>query len=501
MTIESTSGKSNITLKTINVLLVGETQQGKSSFIKRLYEYAGIDKNVGIGNNTTSMTQKSEVHNIKTFRTEYSLKNTNFSVELNEDDFENLCNNKKVELNKNVRNDIKYDINMIDTPGLNDSFGNDEDNIINILYKINEIKKLNAVIFVTKVDTPYSNNFKKIFEYYIKSFPDLRQRFIILHTNFNHEKMVEDLYENSNFQENRKKKFKEELGIEVLHYFIDNKPNQRYRFREFISFQGLNDILSNLSSLEFANVNYINYIKTELIKNIDKQIKSRLEGSNNGYNDRIVYVSGDLGDVSTDLVRINKLKTDMETELINVQQKLNEYNNSNDEIIYTDSCSSDWKFFSTQQKEFNPQNLSEGYTEHKEKGENCEWKNELKSVNSYYVKLQGKWFRGIYGSVTIKNKKYIIHRNEINDLNVRKDKAQNDIKRYTEEIYQKSGRNQRLQEELENIQSYININNKIIIKLNDEYISINDYLVLKDNYKNENQEEIITYYTNCVSKN
>jgi hypothetical protein len=145
--------------------------------------------------------------------------------------------------------------------------------------------------------------------------------------------------------------------------------------------------------------------------------------------------------------------------------------------------------------------LSEGYTEHKEKGENCEWKNELKSVNSYYVKLQGKWFRGIYGSVTIKNKKYIIHRNEINDLNVRKDKAQNDIKRYTEEIYQKSGRNQRLQEELENIQSYININNKIIIKLNDEYISINDYLVLKDNYKNENQEEIITYYTNCVSKN
>jgi len=129
----------------------------------------------------------------------------------------------------------RISLQLMDTPGLDDSFGRDDEHIENILHEMGkpEVGSILAFIFIAKSGSPFSNSFLKSVQRYWEQFPLFRHNWIFLHTAMDPSKL--DYDDESCFEqevEERKKLLIQSLtktcrddeGIlpNLPHIFVDN---------------------------------------------------------------------------------------------------------------------------------------------------------------------------------------------------------------------------------------------------------------------------------------
>ena len=258
-----------------NVLVLGSTQAGKSSLIKKLQQLSVIEhgEEPAIGHGGISKTTEVTTYSLKIPFTEWQLVEKGSGTEIRVPrDEESLFKKKGLASRKDmtveaINPEPEYvHLNLIDTPGLSDSAGRDAQHICKVLEILDQYSKhptlnyISAIFLVIKSTSPFSSNAKEIFKYYERCMPNLFRGAAIINTNFTVVDWKSDYQDAKRENERsvlpitntRMKKmqtrcdalsndpeFKE--GGSSQHFFIDSKPETP--FEEYITREQITDIL------------------------------------------------------------------------------------------------------------------------------------------------------------------------------------------------------------------------------------------------------------------
>lgn len=189
-------------VKEYNVLLIGETQAGKSTLIQCMRKYADPSIEIDtkkIGTGFTSCTQAVATESIDTDLPEYYVKDPKDKRESGIDyiefekveckfDYEDLLNNRRglKVLKGSCHLDKTARFNLIDTPGLNATDGKDESNIRKIFEALKVAKEVHLILLVISSNRADTHGLKDAIKAYTDVFPGFGAITAIVRTHYNY---------------------------------------------------------------------------------------------------------------------------------------------------------------------------------------------------------------------------------------------------------------------------------------------------------------------------
>lgn len=279
--------------KAVTILVIGPTQNGKSTFINMARSLSIGDPTppAGEGEGSLSFTIACEAKELLIPRTSFKLVDPSNGRDIpipdNEEDIFGLVwKKKRYQVVPVVSEKPPVRLRIIDTPGLDDSRGLDAQHIQNVLQAVQKEPYITAIAFIFNVNNSFSDGFQSIYEYYSQCMPNLMApgALAVINTNFSvttwqqkHERYFEDnsggmkggqsgrlkgaLAEYASplrlssrpksakeiVMEERRKAFKKIFHKDPVQFFIDSKPDKRIPFEQMVSRNAFVEILNFLS--------------------------------------------------------------------------------------------------------------------------------------------------------------------------------------------------------------------------------------------------------------
>ena len=296
---------------TANILIIGPTQTGKSTFINRIRSLArNPGEHAPEGNRIRSKTTKAKSYLLDVPLTSYKLVDpkTGKDVRLpasEKEMLDTLWAEPEDEMVVPVDSaDPRLHLRIIDSPGLDDSDGNDFANIMEVLTLLNEIHaesggqaRLNSIIFIMSIQTAFASTLGEMLTYYRKCMPNLFASVVVVNTNFTVKFWDQELskerkkHKYSRHQADsvyakvldiRQQKFAETFEFDPIHFLVDSKPaideetGEVSAFEELMSRNGLSRILNAVSHREGMPINQMTPYKLDQMILIDDRIRERL---------------------------------------------------------------------------------------------------------------------------------------------------------------------------------------------------------------------------------
>ncbi|KAG0237708.1 hypothetical protein BGW42_000114 [Actinomortierella wolfii] len=238
-----------------NVLILGPSQSGKSTFVENLKKYINPEytmRETGGGNcsHTTELTPTTVTTSLPPygFFDEYDreielskiTKRNVYHRHIDDD----IYRSTRPVFDSNSRN---YTFNILDTPGLNDTTqGNDIANIANIFTRLQEldITHFNLVIVTDSHHVPMYVSQKQAFETYFKLFDDMKSRIVVVHTHVDDMKRFHSMDKRLDQKLNERAWFFAKLtGKSVPTVRIDCDPENTAAVQVAIRMNTIRDIL------------------------------------------------------------------------------------------------------------------------------------------------------------------------------------------------------------------------------------------------------------------
>ncbi|KAF9375852.1 hypothetical protein BGX21_003678, partial [Mortierella sp. AD011] len=170
-----------------NVLLLGETQSGKSSFIESVKKYSDPDYIIDFSNIGSSVSSCTENVILSTTYTNLPIVqvvkrapgSSPTVIDLRSlidgspdvDDFEDALNRNTFRIVQSSESPKLHQFNLIDTPGLNDTRGRDEEHIASIYKALRDAGDIHLVL-VTIGTTPFNPGLQAAIKCYFDMFPE-----------------------------------------------------------------------------------------------------------------------------------------------------------------------------------------------------------------------------------------------------------------------------------------------------------------------------------------
>ncbi|KAK3329985.1 hypothetical protein B0H66DRAFT_42662 [Apodospora peruviana] len=302
----------------ISVLVIGPSQNGKTTFINRLISMAA-NENVEMGREgdkngkcTVAVTE----YDLEVPTSDYTLvdKGTRQDFEVPDIamDEEKLLNGnrwKKMTSQKyhvRLRNpDAPYlRLHLIDTPGLDDSEGKDYENMEDVLGTLNRLsqadeawkRQLNAIVLVYNANNAFCSSFQSIIRHYHQCMPNLFGTMAVVNTHFDlvnlsqkRAHLIREKLLNTNTGDSARRRilkgraddFKKlhGQGLSPTHFFIDNRPTSRSAYAELLSRNTISDILMYLRSSMHnpMPIKQMRLVKSREMQTVDAKLQRGLE--------------------------------------------------------------------------------------------------------------------------------------------------------------------------------------------------------------------------------
>jgi len=271
-------------LPVYNVLLLGPTQSGKSTFLENVKQYSNPwykinTTRIGIGN--VSHTQTGCVEDVITTLPIYKVYDENglefdsrsikdewsFKRFLNRDDDLEL---RPVELPGSP----KVRFRIFDTPGLNDTNGNDIENIASTFSTLSEVGHLNLIIITDSHHVPLNPSQQDAFKTYFNLFKDLKGLITVVHTHSPNKFRVPGM----NIMHDRKLKgrsefFNQIMGREVPTKRIDCDPNETGPANLCMTRNAIREILEMAKVKAPVTINTTHVYKTPFMVHVDRSVR------------------------------------------------------------------------------------------------------------------------------------------------------------------------------------------------------------------------------------
>ena len=313
---------------------------------------------------------------------------------------------------------------FFDTPGLDDSDGNDMEIMADIIGKIGELDHLNAVIYVRNIGRPFGNAFTRFFDYIQRSMPNLCNGLVIVNSGFTVEKVEEYLSRNKDLAQLRKDAFKIATGsnLDLVHFFMDNNPDDSSPFAVMQSLNECFRLLSLLSTQKPLPASGLKLLKTPNMWNVDVHILYALERLHNQlkdkWNDEIAALNKSKATALRTSREIQRLATKIQT----YESRLEELKTGSDINLGTRNVSVEYSIFKTllfkgdlwldDRPVTFDSDTPIAYVEKSATG-GSKWLNEDLRGTSWRGTLTAGMFRSINGTVTCYTTSPLKHKREI----------------------------------------------------------------------------------------
>lgn len=338
--------------------------------------------------------------------------------------------NAVAEAAKPEENGKIHGFTFIDTPGLDDSSGNDMEIMANIVGRIGELDHLNAVIYVRNMNKPFGNSFKALFEYLQRSMPTLCNGLIIVHSAFTIEKVEEFLLRQKDLAKLRKEAFvaATNTNLELCHFFMDNNPDETSPFAVVQSFNECFRLLVLLLTQRPLPTSGLRLLKTPSMSNVDVHVLCALEHLQNQLKDKwtseVILVNESKAKALKTLRQIQGLAIKIEK----CKSGLEEKDNNSNIVLGTKTLSIDYGIFKTLLAKGQLW-LEERHVQfeagvrishvHKSAMGGSKWKEENLGETSWNAVLTAGVFQNMNGSATFYTNNRIKHQREIELLHKR----------------------------------------------------------------------------------
>lgn len=410
---------------TINVIVTGESQQGKSTLIRQLARYAGTSGlSIGIGDGNKTCTMEVGNYDLSVTLRGYQLVDLN-NERIEKQNYSDLATlddseAKVVEVKDAYAPTFRF--RFIDTPGLNDTYGEDLSIMSRILSRALDLGHINALIYVRSVDSPFGTSFKNFFRYIQRSMPNLCNGLIVAHSYFTVDRVEEFLNENHRLDEIRQKAFEAATQLELQHFFMDNSPDPTSPFAVMQSLNEIYRLLSHISSQKPLPVKTMKLLKTDAMRHLDVHVVNTLKDLTHRLDKE--WISGKStaeilkSNVITAQREISKLKIKIETK----QAQILALNTDDEILLGKKSCVEHYSFIGDllfqlklnlgrRKLTYDSDYVISSVTKSCSGG--SEWLSEELRGTSWRAEISGNNFRDINGTATfyttskLKNKKEI----------------------------------------------------------------------------------------------
>lgn len=469
-------------------VLIGTSQSGKSTFVNYILEQnlgPGSSKKAKEGTNNQACTTTCTTYSLPKYRA--------FAFPRCPTTFENLEDRKRFvttphEKYHEGKTEWKSNLTLIDTPGLDDSKGEAEDEkiVVKILQTLKRAGKLSCVIFVVKFDKPFSNSFQKHFEYYRKMLPAMKNNFVIVHTKCS---MLEAGFDPGAIAE-RKKVFKKVFkDASASHVFIELKPgpdnvfNPFYQYKKLLAQQTLHCLLAMLDSYSAIETTEIKYVKSARVLASDKRLLQRIDGLLQGMRETLQTIESQYSDGIENYQSVQGLFEEKSTTTMQKKRRLEQLDSEDDYFLAERSVEKGWMgtFFS------DPAITYESPTfPIKKVSKDCAsgrtWEVIKNTEKKWKGRLISEWYSGSKGSVKFWTWMKLGHADEIKRLRTEYDKAEENLAKLKVSMLTLQKQKSENDHKKSALERKIAVSTALKIELADDRMPIATYLAVRKLY-------------------
>ncbi|KAF9437214.1 hypothetical protein BGZ76_001617 [Entomortierella beljakovae] len=429
-----------------NIVLLGQTQAGKSTLLQAIRRYADPDCTVNdllIGDGNQSHTQDVNMGEIETDFPEYDVyqnqpedqetygyygkyihralsnlpvisgvlsSKRKFNVEsyLNcpmKEYRKRIHRSDDLEIVKSDRSDSPYStIRVFDTPGLEDTNGKDEENVAKILTSLSKEDAVHLVLIVISKDTPLTLGLKAALETYNKIFSAMHGVMAIVHSKFGYDHQHPENDKTKKLMDSKKRTLNDLMGRPMLHFLLDcNLEEEDKPIHIYLRQKKIREILLNATYNIPVKLSSMQLYKTKKMREVDSIVNREQKKL--------------LGDIEKECILLDK-HTNLDFRINDYRYKIRELNDfimkndtSTEELMHEERYDESWGFFSSRNEVELRANLPHNIDKiaihsdgidvlHKDGGQGSNW---------WYVKVKRRWFQhGVHHA-----KMYVLRRNKM----------------------------------------------------------------------------------------
>ncbi|KAF9319194.1 hypothetical protein BG003_009652 [Podila horticola] len=272
-----------------NVLVLGETQSGKSALIQCMRKYANSTQAIddfALGNGVHSHTMEVISTAITTDLPEYYVtkddgSKVNYGEHMTRDDehdYKESLKLKDLKLEKgHSRLSKKVPFNLIDTPGLNTTKGADETHIQKIFDNLMKAKTINLVL-ITVSCGPLTRGLKDSIQAYADLFPGFKGIMAFVHTRFDYENLHPTRIQESQAIDLKTNSLHEIMGRTTFpHFKIDCNVLDSQVTRDCITLNTIQKILELAKFNRPVDMLHTTIHKSSRMRTIDNILRDKFE--------------------------------------------------------------------------------------------------------------------------------------------------------------------------------------------------------------------------------
>ncbi|KAF9570478.1 hypothetical protein EC968_001752 [Mortierella alpina] len=338
-------------IPTYNVLLLGQTQSGKSSFLEAIRKYVDSDHEIEedlIGDGSKSHTKDVRTKVVETTFPKYQLYTSDGQEVQDEYIFDNDYRTYKARINQTNNLEVriadsrdieKSRICVFDTPGLEDSNDQDERNVAKILTALKDSGSIHLVLIMISRWEALTNGQKKALKTYSTAFSPMKDLMAFVHTKCKFESQHFGDKKLPPFIESRKKDLREIMGRDMQHFFIecdfdDDKPTALFLRQRMIRHILLKAIFNEPVPTEKMQLK-----KTPKMEDVDKLIL-KVYGDKLKRNEEMSeHTDRAIGELDTKI-------TDAIYEIRELEQYLQDFDTKDLELIDEKKHDQEWSILS-----------------------------------------------------------------------------------------------------------------------------------------------------------
>ena len=369
-------------------------------------------------------------------------------------------------------------LNVIDTPGLNESAEQDLSHMIDIVKKLNEIGQIQACILVIKFSASIiDSQYKATVEYYSRLLPGLfDNNVIIVMTDFATDDRSEKL--------RRKKKIDVEaikrntvlelskcsngqITYSPIIFMLDCMPcDDDQSVAEIEKSKNVrNAILQYIYHLKPVDLKNCKIAKTPYLKELDNGRIRELEGEIKGYNQALQESHKGSNNALNEMQEKQTEIVKAQGQLKNLEQHRDERNKKDPVLLKQLSIEESWKILRWFTEKFNIDTTDHNCDViHFETWTNrhSEFKEIVQGKRSVSGKVEGEFMRGIYASIKVYTEKRQKYAKEITQLNGEIEKAKKKLAKCIEARDEMKQQYDGHMEEMQRLKKYIDEKSKEI---------------------------------------
>ena len=316
-------------------------------------------------------------------------------------------------------------LQIIDTPGLNESAVEDLTHMIEIVETVREAKEITACLLCVKFNAQIDVQYRATVRYYRSLLPKLFEgNVIVVFTDYSNNSCAVKKREREGIKpddviRNAIAAIVEaaDLPYTPTHFCIDSLPLDDEDMKLTMEARGA--ILGYVGTLDGVHTSRLLVAKTPVLELIDRERVKQLDGQIVGYNEKIKQIKTEVGTVLDTVEATSKNCTRLKAERHNVEEELKTIDT--DELLPVKQWTIEekWKFMTAQSQHYDVSSPCQIEDVRYYDNGHLTWKEKKREEASVSGVVKGNFMRGLYGSITLLAKSRVKNADRIQALKKR----------------------------------------------------------------------------------